>query len=102
MTINEIIKERRIELGISQDELAKRTGYTNRSSIARIESGEIDLPYSKIVLISKALSLDPLVFFDDDEFQKQRQASEMFGKLTPAQRDAAVHFVQSMFPEETE
>ena len=98
MTIGEIIRERRIELEISQDELAKRAGYTNRSSIARIEAGEIDLPYSKIVLIARALNLDPMVFFSDDEYQKQREAGAIFEKLTPAQRDAAILFVQSMFP----
>lgn len=99
MTIGEIIRERRTELEISQDELAKRVGYTNRSSIARIESGEIDLPYSKIVSIANALSLDPVVFFSDDEYQKQREAGALFEKLTPAQRDAAIRFVQLMSTE---
>lgn len=31
------IKERRVQIGMSQDELAKKTGYTSRSSIAKIE-----------------------------------------------------------------
>lgn len=99
MTIGEIIRERRTELEISQDELAKKVGYTNRSSIARIESGEIDLPYSKIIAIANALSLDPVVFFSDDEYQKQREAGALFKKLTPAQRDAAIRFVQLMSTE---
>lgn len=96
MTIGEIIRERRIELEISQDELAKKVGYTNRSSIARIESGEIDLPYSKIVAIASALSVDPVIFFSEDEYQKQRVAGAIFDKLAPAQKDAVIQFVQSM------
>ena len=33
---------------MSQEQLAKLTGYTDRSSIAKIEKGEIDIPQSKI------------------------------------------------------
>ena len=34
------IRSRREELGISQDELAKRIGYKSRSSINKIEMGK--------------------------------------------------------------
>ena len=51
------IKERRLELGMSQEELAKKVGYTSRSTIARIEHGEINLPQSKVVDIAKALNI---------------------------------------------
>ena len=50
------IKKRREELGMSQDELAKLTGYTSRSSIAKIEKGLVDLPQTKIELFAKALN----------------------------------------------
>ena len=36
------IKMLREEKGMSQDELAKLCGYTSRSSIAKIEKGEVD------------------------------------------------------------
>ena len=45
------IKKLRQQLNLSQDDLAKKIGYTNRSSIAKIEKGEVDLPLSKIILI---------------------------------------------------
>lgn len=51
------IKNRRIELGMSQEDLAKKTGYTSRSSIAKIEKGEVDLPQSKILAFAKALNM---------------------------------------------
>ena len=38
------IRKFRIEHKMSQDTLAKLTGYTSRSSIAKIEKGEVDLP----------------------------------------------------------
>lgn len=53
------IRRRRIELGLSQQELAERSGYTDRSSIAKIEAGKVDLTQSKILAIAKALNISP-------------------------------------------
>ena len=55
MKIGEKIKLRRIEKGLSLQELAERMGYANKSSIARIESGAIDPPQSKVVKFASAL-----------------------------------------------
>ena len=55
MKIGEKIKLRRIEKGLSLQELAERMGYANKSSIARIESGVIDPPQSKVVKFASAL-----------------------------------------------
>jgi len=49
------IKNRRTELGMTQDELARLVGYSDRTSIAKIESGKVDLQQSKIALFAKAL-----------------------------------------------
>lgn len=54
------IRKLRIERGLTQEELAIKSGYSNRSAIARIEKGEIDLPESKIKSISNALNVSPL------------------------------------------
>ena len=51
----ENIKSRRIALGMTQEELAEKMGYTNRSSIAKIERGVVDLSQSKIVQFAKVL-----------------------------------------------
>ena len=53
------IRNRRKELKITQDELAKLTGYSDRSSIAKIEKGIVDLSQSKIIDFSKALNVTP-------------------------------------------
>lgn len=37
MTIGERIKKRRLELGMTQDELAKKLGYKSRSSVNKLE-----------------------------------------------------------------
>ncbi len=51
------IKQLRIKLGMSQDELAKKCGYTSRSTINKIELGINDIPQSKIYAIAKALGV---------------------------------------------
>ncbi len=50
------IRELRNAAGMSQDALAKQTGYTSRSSIAKIEKDLVDLPSSKIKLFAEALN----------------------------------------------
>lgn len=59
LEVGKRIKARREELNMTQDELAKRTGYKSRSSINKIERGGNDLPQSKIVDFARALSTTP-------------------------------------------
>lgn len=53
------IRDLRIAAGLSQDELAKKTGYNDRSSIAKIEAGKVDLTQSKLVAFANALNTTP-------------------------------------------
>ena len=67
------IRNLRKNLGMSQQELAKKTGYTSRSSIAKIENGEVDLPISKIALIAKALDTNPSTLMGLDSIVENRK-----------------------------
>lgn len=68
------IKKMREEKGLSQDALAKLTGYTDRSSIAKIEKGLVDLQQSKIELFANALGTTSreLVGWDDESPQDNK------------------------------
>ena len=57
------IKKLRLENNWSQGELAKRAGYKDRSAIAHIEDGRIDLPQSKIFLFAKIFGVTPSELF---------------------------------------
>ena len=59
LKLYENIRNRRKSLRMTQEELARLTGYTDRSSVAKIEKGEIDLPQSKIKQFAKALDTTP-------------------------------------------
>lgn len=49
------IKKFRLQRGLTQDQLAKLTGYTDRSSIAKIERGLVDISQSKLELFATVL-----------------------------------------------
>ena len=59
LPVFENIKARRKELKLSQEELAAALGYKDRSAIAKIEHGLVDLPQSKVAAFAKALSTTP-------------------------------------------
>lgn len=68
---------------MSQQELAKKTGYTSRSSIAKIENGEVDLPISKIALIANALNTKPSTLMGlDSEIENRKKESQPFNLET--------------------
>ena len=43
--------------GLSQKELALKAGYSDKSMICKIENGLVDLPFSKILVIARALDV---------------------------------------------
>ena len=61
------IRKRRLELNLTQEELAKRVGYTSRSSINKIEIGKNFLTQPKIITFAEALNTTPsyLMGWDD-------------------------------------
>ena len=64
--IGETIKQRREELGLSQEQLAERLGYKSRSSINKIELGKTDITQSKIVEFANALNTTPAYLMELD------------------------------------
>ena len=61
--IGERIKKRRLELGWSQRELARRMGYKDNSTLARIEKGTVDVYQNKIVQFATILKTTPAKTF---------------------------------------
>lgn len=52
----EILRNRRKELNLTQEELAEKVG-KKRAYIARIEKGETDMQFSSFISISQALGI---------------------------------------------
>ena len=76
MTIGKRIKDLRTSLDMTQDELAKLTGYKSRSSIQKIESGERDITQSTIAAFAKALKVTPSVIMDWEENNENNTAPD--------------------------
>jgi len=66
LKIGDIIKSRREELGLSQDDLAKKMGYKSRSSINKIENGTTRINQDKIEMFADALDTTPSVLMGWD------------------------------------
>lgn len=67
-TLGEKIKKRRIELGLSVDEVAEKIG-KNRATVYRYENSDIsDIPTGVLEALAKALSTTParLMGYNDD------------------------------------
>lgn len=73
------IKKRRAELGMSQEELAEKMGYTSRSSIAKIETGKNDIPQAKIAAFAEALRTTPekLMGWDESNLRSPEITSDV-------------------------
>lgn len=70
----ENIKKYRKQAGLTQEELAKKAGYTDRSSIAKIESGHVDLTQSKIRQFAEIFGVTPSALMGLDAEKEARPA----------------------------
>ncbi len=107
MTIGQRIKARRVQLGMTQLELAQKLGYESKATIARIEADSRNLKQSKIKAIADALDTTPsyIMGWDDEPAdssslssenlsQEDIQLLEIIKKLTPEQKQAFLALFQ--------
>lgn len=83
MEIGEKIRNRRMELGWSQRDLADKMGYTNNSTIAKIEQGKVDVTQSRVIQFSKVLGVSIAYLMDWDNGTKKPSPD----KLTLSERE---------------
>lgn len=91
-TVGERIRDRRIELGLTQEELAKRLGYKSKASINKIELGIQDPPQKKIANFAKALLTTPAELMgwaeNLERFQEEMKRLVIYDQLVAAYADA--------------
>jgi len=104
MTVGERIKQKRIELGMSQEELAVKVGYKSRSSINKIELSR-DLPLGKVQAVARALNCEPyyLMGWEDEPVELNPQKAvehfavlDMFERLNKTNQDIILDTMKSM------
>ena len=92
-TLGSKIRVKRQELGISQSELASALGYSDRSTIAKIEKGVNDITQSKIESFAAALHTTPAYLMGWEE--KKEPAPENEDRLD----EEVVELIRSLPPE---
>ena len=90
-TVGENILRRRKQLGWTQEELAKRMGYTSKSTINKIEAGINNIPQNKIARFAEVLGLSPteLMGWNDREPNKVTSLSDTEKELINLYRNAS-------------
>ena len=96
------IKRLREEKGMSQDTLAKLTGYTDRSSITKIEKGQVDLQQSKIELFAKALGTTAreLVGWENKTLTEKNKSGVIINVLGSVAAGIPIDAVEDIIDEE--
>lgn len=59
MEFGQRVRQLRMEMGMTQQDLAEKCGYSDRSAIGHIERGDIDVPLSVIKTLAKVLEVSP-------------------------------------------
>lgn len=97
MTFGERVRQRREELGLSQDELARKLGYRSRSTINKIELGKNDIGQSKIIAFAKALetTIDYLLG-DSDNCRAYSEIEMLYNKLNPMEQSEVKGIIKGM------
>lgn len=105
------IKSRRIELGMTQMDLAKKMGYKSKSTINKIELGINDINQSKMKKMAHALEV-PVDYLIDDNVVETTTASvsvkhlskyaELLSKLSPKSQASAIQYIEFLKSQEDE
>lgn len=77
MNIGERIRNRREELGLTQEELAKKLGYKSRSSVNKVETSR-ELSNKKVRLYADALDTTPAYLMGWTSEEKDKIVSNIF------------------------
>ena len=82
--IGENIRKKRIELGMTQEELANCVGYSSKTTINKIEQGVNDVPQNKIVKFAEVLGTKPSVLMgwvDEQTIKKNDVLTNIVNQL---------------------
>lgn len=89
MDIGEKIRARRLELGMTAEELGSKIG-VQKSAVIKYEKGHIDLRSKKIQAIAKALDVSPVSLLPDGERTEEEKLVDAYWRADPVYRGIAM------------
>lgn len=97
-SIGDRIKQKRISMNMSQEELAHKIGYKSRVSINKIELSGRDLPADKIYAIALALNTTPAYIMGWEEDNTDKEAELLlisaFRELSAADKQQLLRYAE--------
>ena len=88
MTTAEKIKAYRRSHGLSQTKFAEMAGYANRSTVAKIECGQVDLPLSKLEKMAEIFGVPVSDIVGDSHSNERLPLSPTEASIIRAYRSA--------------
>lgn len=73
ISVGDRIRIRRTELGMTQEELGKKVGYTSRTTVNKVESGISQLNQKRIILFANALNVTPAYLMGWEETKEDQE-----------------------------
>ena len=99
MTIGKRIRDRRKELGLTQEELAKRLGNSSRASVCTVENDREDLTTTRILKFASALDVSPAYLMGWEDIPRHKAADQVVnmpnGELLNIEMDNSLHPTRS-------
>ena len=59
-----VLKQIRIDRGYTQEDMAKKLGYKDKSGYNHLENGNVKLTIEKVIKIAEILNVNPSIFFN--------------------------------------
>ena len=105
MTVADRIKNKRIELNLSQEELAKRAGYSGKTAISKLENAGNNITMKQVRRLAEALSVTDkyLMGWEDvgdepEQSARNKEFLELFENVTPLVQESVVNLLKSAQP----
>lgn len=105
--IGEKIRAKRLELGLTQQELANKIGDKSKSTINKIELNKHDVSQTKLVKIADALGVSPVYFIQDDPVfiemqtvERLRSYADKISKLNDKNRESVLNYIDYLYETE--
>jgi len=100
------IKRRRLELDMTQEELAHKMGYKSKSTINKIEMGINDVSQTKLKKFAEVLECSPMYFIEGvphDPIPSDIESLLMkkFSMLSPKQQDNVMKYIDFLLSEKS-
>ena len=61
-----LLKKLRIEKGFTQEYMAEKLGYSDKSGYNHLENGNVKISLDRAVEIAKILGVNPSIFFENE------------------------------------